>query len=167
MTMMTTKMSMSTIITTMTMTKSVSAATTITTTMTMMTTKMSMSTIITTMAMTKSADAAITITTMMTMMSTSITIIMTASVDAATTITTTIMTPTRYSQAGVLRQTVPSQRRNSSPCYRNSHIPRSTARFSAQRECCRMRTEHGTTSILFRKRPRSAQALRSTQEKCA
>ncbi len=54
-------------------------------------------------------------------------------------------------QAGVLRQTVPSQRRNSSPCYRNSHIPRSTARFSAQRECCRMRTEHGTTSILFRR----------------
>lgn len=52
------------------------------------------------MTMTKSADAAITITTMMTMMSTSITIIMTASVDAATTITTTIMTPTRYSQAG-------------------------------------------------------------------
>ena len=163
----TTKMSMSTIITTKTMTKSVSAATTITTMMTMMTTKMSMSTIITTMTMTKSADAAITITTMMTMMSTSTTITMTASVDAATTITTTIMTPTRYSQAGVLRQTVPSQRRNSSPCYRNSHIPRSTARFSAQRECCRMRTEHGTTSILYRKRPRSAQALRSTQEKCA
>ena len=143
-------------------------AITITTTMTMMTTKMSMSTIITTMTMTKSADAAITITTMMTMMSTSITITMTASADAATTIiTTTIMMPTRYSQAGVLRQTVPSQRRNSSPCYRNSHIPRSTARFSAQRECCRMRTEHGTTSILYRKRPRSAQALRSTQEKCA
>ena len=166
--MMTTKMSMSTIITTMTMTtRSAAVATTITTTMTMMTTKMSMSTIITTMTMTKSVDAAITITTMMTKMSTSITITMTASVDAATTITTTIMTPTRYSQAGVLRQTVPSQRRNSSPCYRNSHIPRSTARFSAQRECCRMRTEHGTTSILFRKRPRSAQALRSTQEKCA
>ena len=99
-----------------------------------------------------------------------ITIIMTMttrSAAVATTITTTIMTPTRYSQAGVLRQTVPSQRRNSSPCYRNSHIPRSTARFSAQRECCRMRTEHGTTSILYRKRPRSAQALRSTQEKCA
>ena len=101
MTMMTTKMSMSTIITTMTMTKSVSAATTITTMMTMMTTKMSMSTIITTMTMTKSADAAITITTMMTMMSTSTTITMTASVDAATTITTTIMTPTRYSSWGL------------------------------------------------------------------
>ena len=151
-------------------TRSAAVATTITTTMTMMTTKMSMSTIITTMTM-RNAAVVITIMTttmMMTRMSTSITITMTASADAATTIiTTTIMTPTRYSQAGGLRQTAPSRRRNLSPCYRSSHTPRNTARCSVQRECCRMQTEHGTTSILFRKRPRSVQVLRSTQEKCA
>ena len=123
-----------------------------------------------TMTMTRSAAAVITIITMTMMttrMSTSI-IIMTASAAAVIiTITTMTMMPMRYSQAGVLRQTARSQRRNLSPCYRSLLILRNTVRFSVQRECSRMQTEPGTTLISFRRRRKSAQALRSTQVKCA
>ena len=126
-----------------------------------------------TMTMTRSADAVITIITMtmMTMrtsMSTTITMTMTRSAAAVIiTITTMTMMPMRYSQAGVLRQTARSQRRNLSPCYRSLLILRNTVRFSVQRECSRMQTEPGTTLISFRRRRKSAQALRSTQVKCA
>ena len=150
----------------MTMTRSAAAVITIITTM--MTMRTSMSTTIT-MTMTRSAAAVITIITM-TMMTTrmSTSIIMTASAAAVIiTITTMTMMPMRYSQAGVLRQTARSQRRNSSPCYRSLLILRNTVRFSVQRECSRMQTEPGTTLISFRRRRKSAQALRSTQVKCA
>ena len=151
----------------MTMTRSAAAVITIITTM--MTMRTSMSTTIT-MTMTRSAAAVITIITMTMMttrMSTSI-IIMTASAAAVIiTITTMTMMPMRYSQAGVLRQTARSQRRNLSPCYRSLLILRNTVRFSVQRECSRMQTEPGTTLISFQRRRKSAQALRSTQVKCA
>ena len=153
--------------TTITMTMTRSAAAVITIITTMMTMRTSMSTTIT-MTMTRSAAAVIiTMTMMTTRMSTSI-IIMTASAAVVIiTITTMTMMPMRYSQAGVLRQTARSQRRNSSPCYRSLLILRNTVRFSVQRECSRMQTEPGTTLISFRRRRKSAQALRSTQVKCA
>ena len=79
----------------------------------------------------------------------------------------TIIMQMRYLQAGEKRLSGSIHVRDLRKSLRLCLLLTNTESFSAQRECYRQRTEHGSTLTWFPRKPRSARVHRSTQAVCA
>ena len=87
--------------------------------------------------------------------------------NAAVDMTTTIIMQMRFSQAGAVRLLKNIHVRDLRISLRHFPSLINTVSSSAQRECFRQRTEHGSILIWFRKKPRSVRAHQNIQAVCA